>query len=63
MWLVEDMTDFIKKLNIWDVAAGCLILTEAGGIVNQFDTNKIKIPSIIASSEIIYKNFTNLKNF
>ena len=53
-----------KKLNIWDVAAGCLILTEAGGIVNQFDTNKIKIPSIIASSEIIYKEFSNLlKNF
>jgi len=55
---------FQKKLNIWDVAAGCLILTEAGGIVNQFDTNKIKIPSIIASSEIIYKEFSNLlKNF
>ena len=53
-----------KKLNIWDVAAGCLIVTEAGGIINQFNTNRIKNQSIIASSEIIYKEFSNLlKNF
>ena len=55
---------FQKKLNIWDIAGGLIIIKEAGGIINSYDTKKIKNHSIIASSEIIYKNFTNLvRNF
>ena len=53
-----------KNLNIWDVAAGVLIITEAGGKISPVDVKKIKNHSIIASSEIIYKDLNNLlKNF
>tara|TARA_B100000029_G_scaffold482509_1_gene532640 strand:+ start:73 stop:807 length:735 start_codon:yes stop_codon:yes gene_type:complete len=53
-----------KKLNIWDIAAGVLIISEAGGIISPIDMSKIKNHSIIASSEIIHKDLTNLlKNF
>ena len=53
-----------KNLNIWDIAAGSLILKEAGGIISHFDVVKIKNHSIIASSEIISKDLTKLlKNF
>ena len=53
-----------KKLNIWDIAGGIIILEEAGGMISPYDTKKIKNHSIIASSEIINRNFANLlKNF
>ena len=47
---------FQKNLNIWDVAAGVLILSEAGGKIADIDMSKIKKHTIIASSEIIYDN-------
>ncbi len=49
-----------KKLNIWDVAAGIIIISEAGGIISPIDMKKIKNHTIIASSEINYKNLSNL---
>ena len=51
---------FQKKLNIWDIAAGILILNEAGGKISPIDIKKIKNHSIIASSETIYKDLSNL---
>ena len=55
---------FQKKLNLWDVAAGYLMIHEAGGVVNdisKFNTNNIEIK---ASSEAInVKMLENLKNF
>ncbi len=55
---------FHNKINIWDVAAGALLVEEAGGIVNdldKFDQNNIDIR---ASSEAINdKMLENLKNF
>ena len=55
---------FHNKINIWDVAAGALLVEEAGGIVNnldKFNPNKIDIR---ASSETInVKMLENLKNF
>ena len=55
---------FHNKINIWDVAAGALLVKEAGGIVNdlyKFDQNNIDIR---ASSGAIYdKMLENLKNF
>ena len=51
---------FQKKLNIWDIAAGILIITEAGGKISPIDIKKIKNHSIIASSETIYKDLSNL---
>ncbi|MDA9107909.1 inositol monophosphatase [Candidatus Pelagibacter sp.] len=55
---------FHNKINLWDVAAGVLMVKEAGGIVNdidKFDINKIDIR---ASSTAIYdKMLENLVNF
>jgi myo-inositol-1(or 4)-monophosphatase len=55
---------FQKKINLWDVAAGTLMIKEAGGVVNdinKFDINNIDIK---ASSATIYdKMLKNLDNF
>ena len=55
---------FHNKLNIWDVAAGSLLVEEAGGIVNdlnKFNTNNIDIKA--SSAAINVKMLENLKNF
>ena len=55
---------FQNKLNIWDVAAGCLMVEEAGGIVN--DINKFSNRNIhirASSSSISEKMLENLDNF
>ena len=55
---------FHNKINIWDIAAGALMVEEAGGIVNdinKYKTNKIDIRA--SSSAINNKMLENLKNF
>ena len=55
---------FHNKINLWDVAAGALLVKEAGGIVNdlnKFDINKIDIKA--SSAAISDKMLQNLKNF
>ena len=55
---------FHNKINIWDVAAGALLVEEAGGIVNnlyKFDHNNIDIRA--SSGAIKDKMLENLKNF
>ena len=55
---------FHNKINIWDVAAGALLIEEAGGIVNdldKFDQNNIDIRA--SSGAINAKMLENLKNF
>ena len=55
---------FQNKINIWDVAAGALMVEEAGGIVNdlkKFSTNNIDIRA--SSSAINDKMLEKLKNF
>ena len=49
-----------KELNLWDIAAGLIIIKEAGGMVNSIDIKKIKNHKIIASSETIFRNLSNL---
>ena len=44
---------FQNGLNLWDIAAGTLIVREAGGIVNNYDLKKTKNIKVVASSEII----------
>ena len=51
---------FQKNLNIWDIAAGIIIIKEAGGMINPINMNKVTNHTIISSSEIIFKNLTNL---
>ena len=55
---------FQNNLNLWDVAAGIIIIKEAGGIVNEINlsiNNNIKI--IASSSRINEKMLEKLKNF
>ena len=40
-------------MNLWDIAAGILIVKEAGGIINEFDLSQSSNIKLIASSENI----------
>ena len=55
---------FHNKINLWDIAAGTLLVNEAGGIVNdisKFDINNINIKA--SSASINDKMMENLNNF
>ena len=55
---------FHNKINLWDIAAGMLIVQEAGGTINdisKFDRNNIDIRA--ASSSIYSKMMKKLINF
>ena len=55
---------FHNKINLWDVAAGVLLIQEAGGTVNdinKFDINNINIRA--SSSSISDQMLKTLKNF
>ena len=55
---------FQNKINLWDIAAGVLLVQEAGGMVNnidKFEINKIDIRA--SSSAINNKMMEKLKNF
>ena len=55
---------FHNKINIWDIAAGALMVQEAGGIVNdisKFKKNNIDIRA--SSSAINSEMIKTLKNF
>ena len=55
---------FQKKLNIWDIAAGIIILKEAGGLINEINISNTKDINIIASnSDINAKLKEKLINF
>ena len=55
---------FQKKLNIWDIAAGIIILKEAGGLINEIDISNTKDIKIIASNSDINALFKEkLVNF
>ena len=55
---------FHNKINLWDIAAGILMVEEAGGIVN--DLNKFNKIILILGHQVVQlmiKCFKNLKNF
>jgi len=55
---------FHNKINLWDIAAGALLVEEAGGIVNDINNFSINNIDIRASSEAInLEMLRNLKNF
>lgn len=53
---------FQKKLNIWDIAAGIIILKEAGGLINQIDISNSKNIKIVASNVDINTKFSEKLN-
>jgi myo-inositol-1(or 4)-monophosphatase len=55
---------FQHDLNLWDIAAGIILVKEAGGVLNQIDLNNNKNIKIIASSpDINSKLLEKLTNF
>ena len=55
---------FQDNLNLWDIAAGIILVKEAGGVINELDLSKNKNIRIIASStDINSKLLKKLDNF
>jgi len=55
---------FQNNLNLWDIAAGIIIIKEAGGIINDIDLNNIGNIKVLASStEINTKFIEKIDNF
>ena len=55
---------FQKYLNIWDVAAGIIIVNEAGGKINDIDYSSNEVIKILAGSNSVYdKMIEKLNNF
>ena len=55
---------FQYNLNLWDIAAGIVLIKEAGGIINEIDLSKNKNIKVIASNnEISEKLHKLLDNF
>ena len=55
---------FQKDLKIWDIAAGIILIKEAGGIINEIDLKNYKNIKVIASSTNINAKFIEkLDNF
>ena len=55
---------FQKNLNLWDIAAGVILVKEAGGLVNEIDISQNKNLKITAASSAINeKMLEKLSNF
>ena len=55
---------FQRNLNLWDIAAGLILVEEAGGVINKIDLNNHKDLKIIASSpDINEKLMDKISNF
>lgn len=50
------------NLNAWDVAAGCLILTEAGGMLSDFKGNNYSIygKEILATNKLVHNQMLEI---
>lgn len=55
---------FQNNLNLWDIAAGIILVKEAGGIMNDINLSEYKNLNVIASSSNIEAKLTKkLINF
>ena len=55
---------FQNNLNIWDIAAGIILVEESGGKINQINYDNVSELKIIASSNSIYEKMSEkLDNF
>ena len=53
-----------SNLNLWDIAAGLIIIKEAGGVINDIDLNNHNNLNVIASSPNINEKFVKkISNF
>ena len=55
---------FQKNLNLWDIAAGIILIQEAGGMINEIDLKKTENIKVIASNiDIMSKFQEKIHNF
>jgi len=55
---------FQKNLNLWDIAAGVIIVKEAGGVINEIDLSKNdNVEIFVSNSSINEKLNAKVKNF
>ena len=54
--------EFQRNVNLWDIAAGTVLIKEAGGIVDKFELNKFNKISIKASNERIGRDLNKKIN-
>ena len=55
---------FQRELNLWDIAAGIVMIKEAGGLINEIDLSQTKSLDVIASSPDIHqKMLEKIVNF
>ena len=53
-----------KNLNLWDIAAGIILITEAGGMINDINLNLLENINVMASNPNISSKFQEkLHNF
>tara|TARA_X000000950_G_scaffold67355_1_gene83172 strand:+ start:264 stop:1004 length:741 start_codon:yes stop_codon:yes gene_type:complete len=50
---------FQKNLNLWDIAAGIILIKEAGGIINNLRLDNLKNINVTASNSSISNKFNN----
>jgi Archaeal fructose-1,6-bisphosphatase and related enzymes of inositol monophosphatase family len=50
---------FHKNLSLWDIAAGSILIREAGGVLSDIDLKKTENISLIASNQSIEKEINN----
>ena len=48
---------FQKNLNLWDIAAGIVLINEAGGVINEIDLDNTNNIKVIATSSNINAKF------
>ena len=48
---------FQNNLNLWDIAAGLILIQEAGGFINDINLKKLKNIKVIASNLDIMSKF------
>ena len=48
---------FQKNLNLWDIAAGIILINEAGGIIDNIDLSNKKNVKVLASNPDIHTKF------
>ena len=55
---------FQRELNLWDIAAGIVLIKEAGGIISDIDLSKTKNIDVVASTPDIHqKMLEKIDNF
>ena len=46
---------FQNELNLWDIAAGIILIKEAGGLINEIDLSQSKKLTVITSTPDIHQ--------